>query len=137
MKGESLITLKEAAAISGYSADYVGQLIRSGKIPGKQVYTNITWMTTAEAVLSYKSGGKIGKGQESSLKMRFAGFIRQFGFELQLIKMFFQTFKSALPIVIILIISFLLLNLSIFYFLHKGSAVSPAEQNQKEQSFTF
>ena len=59
MKNEkNLISLKEAAKISGYSSDYIGQLIRAGKIPGKQVYSNIAWMTTAEAVIEYKKSGK-------------------------------------------------------------------------------
>lgn len=47
------ISLKEAAKISGYSADYVGQLIRSGKLEGKQVFSNVAWMTTEEAMQKY------------------------------------------------------------------------------------
>ena len=52
-KNKKYITLKEAAKISGYSPDYIGQLIRQGKIVGKPVYCNIAWMTTEEAVQSY------------------------------------------------------------------------------------
>jgi hypothetical protein len=47
------ISLKEAAKISGYSADYVGQLIRGGKIEGKQVFSNVAWMTTEDAIQKY------------------------------------------------------------------------------------
>ena len=47
------ITLKEAAELTGYSSDYIGQLIRSGKLPGKQIYTNVSWMTTREALIQY------------------------------------------------------------------------------------
>ena len=54
---KNLITLKEASKISGYSSDYIGQLVRSGKIPGKQVYYNVAWMTTASDVLNYKKSG--------------------------------------------------------------------------------
>lgn len=54
-KPERYITLKEAAVITGYSSDYVGQLIRSGKVGGKQVYTNPVWMTTVEEVERYLS----------------------------------------------------------------------------------
>lgn len=50
---EKYITLKEAASISGYSPDYVGQLIRQGKLPGKQVYYNVAWVTTESAVRAY------------------------------------------------------------------------------------
>ncbi len=52
---EELISLREAAKISGYSPDYIGQLIRSGKLDGKQVFSNVAWMTTEEALLSYLS----------------------------------------------------------------------------------
>ena len=47
------ISLKDAARISGYSSDYVGQLIRSGKLEGKQVFLNVAWMTTEEAIRKY------------------------------------------------------------------------------------
>ena len=50
---EKLITLKEAAKISGYAPDYIGQLIRKGKLPGRQIYCNVQWMTSREAVLEY------------------------------------------------------------------------------------
>lgn len=52
-KETKLINLKEAAEISGYAPDYIGQLIRKGKIPGQQVYCNVQWMTTREAILEY------------------------------------------------------------------------------------
>lgn len=59
-KNNDFISLKEAAKISGYSADYLGQLIRSGKLPGKQVFSNVSWVTTEDAVVAYmKSGGKV------------------------------------------------------------------------------
>ena|SRR6185503_13135100 len=50
---KKLISLKEAARISGYSSDYVGQLIRSGKLEGKQVFSNVAWMTTEDAIQNY------------------------------------------------------------------------------------
>ncbi len=52
-KNGEYISLREAAEISGYSSDYIGQLIRGGKLEGKQVYTNVSWMTTEEAVRTY------------------------------------------------------------------------------------
>ena len=60
-KEKSYISLKEAAKMSGYSPDYVGQLIRAGKISGKQVYSNISWVTTEEAILDYLQKEKKGK----------------------------------------------------------------------------
>lgn len=50
---DAYISLKEAGEISGLAPDYVGQLIRSGKLPGKQVFSNIAWVTTKEAVEAY------------------------------------------------------------------------------------
>jgi len=47
------ITLKEAAQISNYSPDYIGQLIRGGKIRGEQVYNNVAWVTTEDEVRAY------------------------------------------------------------------------------------
>ena len=57
MAKEKYISLKEAAELSGYSADYVGQLIRQGKLPGKQVFLNVAWMTTKEALEDYMHKG--------------------------------------------------------------------------------
>jgi hypothetical protein len=50
---EGHITLKEAAHISGYAPDYVGQLIRKGKLYGRQVYLNTAWVTTEAALREY------------------------------------------------------------------------------------
>jgi hypothetical protein len=50
---EGHITLKEAARLSGYAPDYVGQLIRKGKLYGKQVYYNVAWVTTEAALKEY------------------------------------------------------------------------------------
>ncbi|MFT7506899.1 MAG: hypothetical protein ACI92I_000035 [Acidimicrobiales bacterium] len=47
------ITLKEAAKIANYTPDYVGQLIRGGKIKGEQVYNNVAWVTTEDEVAAY------------------------------------------------------------------------------------
>jgi len=57
-KKDQLITLKEAAEISGYTADYLGQLIRGGRLEGKQVFSNVAWMTTKEAVQEYLEKNK-------------------------------------------------------------------------------
>ncbi len=52
------ITLKEASARFGYSQDYLGQLIRKGKLEGKLVYSHVAWVTTEEAVQEYIGGAK-------------------------------------------------------------------------------
>ncbi len=60
-ESEKFITLKQAAQISGYSSDYIGQLIRQGKIDGKQVYCNIAWVTTETEIRKYMSGKERGE----------------------------------------------------------------------------
>lgn len=57
-KKAGYITLKEAGERFGYSQDYLGQLIRKGKLEGKLVYSHVAWVTTPEAVEEYLAGGK-------------------------------------------------------------------------------
>jgi uncharacterized membrane protein len=57
-EGAHYITLKEAAKISGYSPDYLGQLIRKGKLAGKQIYLNVAWVTTEKALEEYLGNNK-------------------------------------------------------------------------------
>src|SRR3989339_626066 len=86
---KNLISLKEAAKISGYSADYIGQLIRAGKIPGRQVYSNIAWMTTAKAVMDYKAGGKTESSRET-LGDKIKNSRRKIAMEMNILKIFFH-----------------------------------------------
>lgn len=69
---EKRITLKEAAEMSGYTPDYLGQLIRKGKLPGEQIYANVAWVTTESAVRDYLDNTKKGvqsKATGSTRKM--------------------------------------------------------------------
>jgi hypothetical protein len=50
------LTLKQASEITNYSPDYIGQLIREGKIEGKQVYSSVSWLASADSLDSYMSG---------------------------------------------------------------------------------
>ena len=63
---KEFITLREAAEISGYSADYIGQLIRSGKLEGKQIFSNVSWVTTRDAVADYTQKDKRAKKADNS-----------------------------------------------------------------------
>ncbi len=71
------ITLKEASKMTGYSPDYLGQLIRKGKLAGKQVYLNVAWMTTEDAVREYLEKNKAGGGARASVKESLAGRFRR------------------------------------------------------------
>ena len=66
-KEKQFISLKEAAKMSGYSPDYVGQLIRSGKLSGKQIFSNVAWVTTEDAILEYLQKEKGTKTVPESL----------------------------------------------------------------------
>ena len=66
-KKAGYITLKEAGERFGDSQDYLGQLIRKGKLEGKLVYSHVAWVTTPEAVEEYLAGAK--KKKQSAPEM--------------------------------------------------------------------
>jgi hypothetical protein len=134
---KNMISLKDASIISGYSADYIGQLIRAGKIPGKQVYSNITWMTTKEAVLEYKANSRLGDTEKKNLKKTLQTKSRLIGMELNIIKLFFKTFKSALPVLVVLLVSFLLLSSYIIYLLFGNNSTTGTLQVLPESAISY
>jgi len=71
------ITLKEAAELSGYAPDYIGQLIRQGKIAGKQVCSNVAWLTTAESLRQYLDKNQTKKAERHSIKDKIAASLQQ------------------------------------------------------------
>ncbi len=98
------ITLKQAAEISGYSSDYIGQLIRQGKIDGKQIYFNVAWVTTEEEIHKYLGLKNQGKNPSSwrGVYLRFKHQISDwlFGFSPTLIvKSFFYSFVFLLLVI--------------------------------------
>ena len=125
---KNLISLKEAAKISGYSADYIGQLIRSGKIPGKQVYCNVQWMTTEQSVLDYKTNNQEKNNKKVTNKFRL------FKMQLDVIGLFFKTFKYSLPILTVIFISFLLLSFYLFYIFTPGPITTDTILNSENNS---
>ena len=131
------ISLKEAAEISGYSPDYIGYLIRTGKIPGKQVYFNIAWRTTAEAVLNYKQREQKRELGQSTFGGKILSFFREIKgkifWELRVLKLFAKTFKYVLPIIIILILS--LSALIFFIFSTKFQKSPPKAEQTIEKEF--
>jgi hypothetical protein len=136
---KNLISLKEASKISGYSADYIGQLIRSGKIAGKQVYTNISWMTTAEAIVAYKKRDSENSNKKLTFQDRFFIKSRKFNMELDAIRIFFKTFKGALPVMIILVSTIFLFSIYISYVFSKGNPYNQSKEtgNNIEKENTF
>ncbi len=73
------LSLKEASQISGYAPDYVGQLIRQGKLPGKQVYSNVAWVTTEEALRDYLNKQPRAKQASAAELDSAAGIGREVG----------------------------------------------------------
>ena len=55
MFDEKYISSKQAAKITGYSSDYVGQLCRLGKVRSKRIGRD--WMISERSILNYKNGG--------------------------------------------------------------------------------
>jgi len=103
---KKLISLKEAAEISGYSSDYIGQLIRSGKIYGEQVYSNVVWKTRASDVLSYKNKSKKISTEKSSF---FLEKKRQVSIQVKILKIMFENFKGLLALLFLFFLIFFVL----------------------------
>jgi hypothetical protein len=72
---ETYISLKEAAKISGYAPDYIGFLIRKGKIVGKKISSGETWMVSRGAILNYASRKKQKNGFQKEILDRLPEFI--------------------------------------------------------------
>ena len=91
-KEKKYITLKEASLLSGYSSDYVGQLIRSGKISGKRVYANPVWMTTEKDLMDYieanRPNGSSDKSSESKISNIFRSWRTRVRSELEILKLY-------------------------------------------------
>lgn len=72
MAKKEYLSLKEASAISGYSPDYLGQLLRSGKLAGKQVFQQVTWVTTEEDLRRYMDARQRAEEGQRARKLRLA-----------------------------------------------------------------
>lgn len=66
-KRAGYISLKEASERFGYSQDYLGQLIRKGKLDGKLVYSHVAWVTTPEAIQDYIVSNKNKKSKKAQV----------------------------------------------------------------------
>ena len=129
-ESKKYITLKEAAKISGYAPDYIGQLIRKGKLPGKQVYCTVAWMTTAEALGEYMQKNQDrGRSENISLREKSAEKLQQLKanvlFEIKLARLY----KTVLYLSIILSVGFSLL----LFYIFSVSLDNKLEQNAIEK----
>lgn len=106
-KLEGYITLKEASEIFGYSPDYIGQLIRKGKIEGKQVYANVAWMTTSDSLEKYLEREK-GASNEKDNALRPSLANRLFSEKGMFIVLW--ALRALIPLLVILL-------LFVFYFI--------------------
>jgi hypothetical protein len=82
LKTKDYISLKEASEISGYSADYIGQLIRAGKLNGKQVFQQVVWVTTEKDLLAYMDNKRTATGRsvaKNSIEWARKIFMRRYG----------------------------------------------------------
>ena len=118
MEDDKLISLKEASKLTGYSADYIGQLIRCGKLRGEKVYSQISWMTTKQDIENYKKGVIDQSGNQDTGDFKafaFKNYLNRLRGEINFIKLFFSHIKSLVPYLIlfsasIVFLSFFLLD---------------------------
>jgi len=52
-KNKEYLTLKEASRIFGYHADYLGWLIREGRVEGRKFHKNTFWKVRTDAFIEY------------------------------------------------------------------------------------
>jgi len=52
-KDSKRVSLKQASLISGYAPDYIGYLLRKGKIKGKRIFEKTFWQVSKKDLLSY------------------------------------------------------------------------------------
>jgi len=132
------ISLKEASKISGYSPDYIGYLIRTGKIPGRMVYTGVSWQTTREAILAYKNRQQRKKGKttfKEKVSESLSSFKRRAGFELNLLKMFLKEFKALL--ILLFLLFFLFSSISAWFLSSKLEKKTEVKEIEKKEQITF
>src|SRR3989344_8638005 len=67
--GKEYISAIRASKKIGYASDYIGQLCRAKKIPGKLV--GRTWYVDFESLLSHKQNRQQGKGKNKNYKENF------------------------------------------------------------------
>src|SRR3990167_6661841 len=78
-EGKEYISASRAAEKSGYSSDYIGQLCRAKKIPGKLI--GKTWYVEFPALLEHKKSRQSGKKRLlSSTPYKPAPFLSTAGF---------------------------------------------------------
>lgn len=113
-KQKGYITLKEAAHITGYTSDYIGQLIRAGKIKGEQVYSTVAWVTTEDDLHAYLSNK--GKAIQEPQRVPF--------FEL-------NAFRYLLYVLIACCVVFILILQYVFYISLDSTFESKYLSNQQ------
>jgi hypothetical protein len=72
---KNYINLQKAAKISGYSSDYIGYLIRKGKIEGKRIYSNASWQVASKEIVKYC--------RKNNLDIRYCPFLKKKGLSLR------------------------------------------------------
>ncbi|HXK32065.1 MAG TPA: hypothetical protein VJ378_01155, partial [Candidatus Paceibacterota bacterium] len=91
--GSKYISLKEAAKISGYTSDYIGYLIRKGKLKGKKTYSQAVWFTTKEAIEEYNKKNKDQQKKEGKPVKRPNFFQNKISNWLKILHLFLRVFK--------------------------------------------
>lgn len=125
---EKMITLKEAAKISGYAPDYIGQLIRKGRLPGRQVYCTVAWMTTEEAMRNYIAKNKNGE-RDLTLKEKIITRLQEYRSRVALEMKFARLVTTALYLAIILSIG----SLFVLFYIFSVSVDRKVQENARQK----
>jgi hypothetical protein len=105
---KKVITLRQAAKLSGYNQDYLGSLIRSGDIKGAKIGRN--WCTTEEEIKDFLFRQKIRHDELA-------------------IKDFFSSRRRLIRIIIIAL-ALLALGVVVFYIMNQSAAVAPVTERK-------
>ena len=121
MTEKKFLNLKEASEISGYAPDYIGQLIRKGKLEGKQVYSGVAWVTTEDALKMYLRGAQGNKNGKSraSITFGYLGNLKRSIFNERLLRA--PLYATVVIAIFIGFVFFYLLSVKIERFLEQRS----------------
>lgn len=120
MQTKKLLTLKEASRISGYSSDYLGQLIRSGKIRGEKVFCQVTWKIDLNDLENYKNSNsgnnasvdakKEANNEIKKINSRIRAFFNRIKSELLFLKLLLKNIKTILPLITVFLFCFVFIS---------------------------
>jgi hypothetical protein len=150
MQPKKLLTLKEASSVTGYSSDYLGQLIRSGKLKGEKVFCQVTWKIDIAELESYKKNNNGVSGITESkkprqseivkLNLRFSAYLNRAKSELLFFRLLLRNIKTILPLITVFLFCFILFSffaLDLIFNTSKYNFYQPKNQNSAAEAVQY